>query len=57
MKKIIVSLLVGYVLNEVASKFYKTKVEYGTAHYSSNYPKDKIVKEMEEEGKLVIHEN
>lgn len=55
MKKFIMGLLVGYVLKEVASKFFKTKVEYGTPHYSSKYPKDKIVKEMEKEGKLIIH--
>lgn len=55
MKKFIMGLSAGYVLNEVASKFFKTKVEYGTPHYSSKYPKDKIVKEMEKEGKLVIH--
>lgn len=55
MKKFIMGLLVGYVLNEVASKFFKTKVGYGTPHYSSKYSKDKIVKEMEKEGKLVLH--
>ncbi|HDS3868672.1 TPA: hypothetical protein QHS31_002734 [Staphylococcus aureus] len=55
MKKIIVGLLIGYVLNEVTSKLCKTKVEYGTPHYSSKYPKDKILEEMEEQGKLVIH--
>ncbi|HCV9160593.1 TPA: hypothetical protein OWX33_002623 [Staphylococcus aureus] len=55
MKKIVIGLLIGYVLNEVASKLCKTKVEYGVAHYSSKYSKDKIIKEMEEQGKLVIH--
>lgn len=55
MKKFIMGLLAGYVLNELASKFFKTQVEFGTPHYSSKYPKDKIVKEMEKEAKLVIH--
>lgn len=41
--------------NEVASKLFKTKVEFVTPHYSSKYPKDKIAKEMEKEAKLVIH--
>jgi hypothetical protein len=54
-EKFIMGLLAGYVLNKVASKFFKTKVEFGTPHYSSKYPKDKIVKEMEKGGKLVIH--